>query len=391
MQKLIPSVQAYSWGSRTLIQQLRGEEPSTKPLAELWYGAHPTAPSTIDAVPLTDIIAANPEQELGSDVIKRYGERLPFLLKLLAADQPLSLQAHPSLAQAKEGFARENDKGIALDARERNYRDDNHKPELMVAITEFHAMAGFRPLARTRQLFEQLDCPQLDHYASLIPEHAEYSQAVEEGDLRALFTTWITIPSAARVPLIEAVVDAARRVQDRVEPWMQQVLHRVIDLQERHPGDIGVLGALLLNQIVLQPGEAIYLDAGNLHAYVSGLGVEIMANSDNVLRGGLTPKYVDIPELVHVLRFEPLEDPVVKPHSGEYSIPAREFALRTYNVEGSMSIDHDGPAIMLCTKGEVRAGEASLTPSEALWVSAQDPAIKVSGVGELFIASVGSI
>ncbi|AZA10864.1 mannose-6-phosphate isomerase, class I [Corynebacterium gerontici] len=391
MQKLIPSAQAYSWGSRTLIQQLRGEQPSNTPLAELWYGAHPAAPSSVDGEALTEVIAKNPVRELGGSVVEQYSERLPFLLKLLAAEQPLSLQAHPSLEQAREGFARENDEGIALDARERNYRDDNHKPELMVAITEFHAMAGFRPLERTRALFRALDCPELEHYANLIPEHLEGTKGAEEGDLRALFTTWITIPSTARTTLIEAVVAAAKRVQESVEPWMQQVLRQVIDLQDRHPGDIGVLGALLLNHIALQPGEAIYLDAGNLHAYVSGLGVEIMANSDNVLRGGLTPKYVDIPELVHVLRFSTLEDPVVQPQNGVYQVPAREFSLRTLDVQGEVRVEHAGPAIVLCTEGSIHAGVETLNPTEALWISADDPAIEVHGEGKLFIASVGAV
>ena len=384
MKKLIPSTQAYSWGSRTLIQQMRGEQASTKPLAELWYGAHPAAPATADEISLDTLIANDPEAALGTTVAQRYESTLPFLLKLLAADQPLSLQAHPSLEQAREGFARENAQGIDIHAHERNYRDDNHKPELLVALSEFHAMAGFRPLDQTRELFAALECEELNHYASLIAEEGE-----EENDLRALFTTWITIPSAARAELIDAVVAAAQQARDHVPAWMQLVLDHVIDLQQRHPGDIGVLGALLLNHLRLEPGEAIYLDAGNLHAYISGLGVEIMANSDNVLRGGLTPKYVDIPELVHVLRFDTLADPVVEPIDGCYEVPSEEFALRSVHIDGAFTLEHAGPAIVLCTQGNLRAGELSLEPTEALWINAQDAQVRLEGEGEVFIATVG--
>ncbi len=385
MKKLIPSTQAYSWGSRTLIQGMRGEEASTKPLAELWYGAHPAAPAAAEDIRLDQVIADDPEATLGATVAQRYERTLPFLLKLLAADQPLSLQAHPSLEQAREGFARENAQGIDIHAHERNYRDDNHKPELLVALSEFHAMAGFRPLDKTRELFAALECEELDHYALLISEEGE-----EENNLRALFTTWITIPSAARAELIDAVVTAAQQARDHVEPWMQLVLDHVIDLQQRHPGDIGVLGALLLNHLCLKPGEAIYLDAGNLHAYISGLGVEIMANSDNVLRGGLTPKYVDIPELVHVLRFDTLADPVVEPVDGRYKVPSEEFALRKLQIDGTYELEHAGPAIVLCTKGSVRAAEITLEPTEALWVDAQDAQVRLEGEAEVFIATVGA-
>ncbi|GGG75967.1 mannose-6-phosphate isomerase, class I [Corynebacterium pelargi] len=364
---------------------MRGEEASTKPLAELWYGAHPAAPATAEDIRLDQVIADDPEATLGATVAQRYERTLPFLLKLLAADQPLSLQAHPSLEQAREGFARENAQGIDIHAHERNYRDDNHKPELLVALSEFHAMAGFRPLDKTRELFAALECEELDHYALLISEEGE-----EENNLRALFTTWITIPSAARAELIDAVVTAAQQARDHVEPWMQLVLDHVIDLQQRHPGDIGVLGALLLNHLCLKPGEAIYLDAGNLHAYISGLGVEIMANSDNVLRGGLTPKYVDIPELVHVLRFDTLADPVVEPVDGRYKVPSEEFALRKLQIDGTYELEHAGPAIVLCTKGSVRAAEITLEPTEALWVDAQDAQVRLEGEAEVFIATVGA-
>lgn len=385
MQKLTGTLRSYPWGSRTLIPELRGlPSPSDRPEAELWFGAHPVGSSTITGRALTEIIAEDPVATLGERVYEQYGDSLPFLLKILAAAEPLSLQAHPSAEQAREGFERENALGIPLNAGHRNYRDPRHKPELVVALTDFHAMVGFRPLDQTLELFSALDCPQLDRYLTIL------DPASESDSLRGLFTTWITIPTAARAKLIDAVVEAARVRLDRGD-WISGVLATVLELEERYPGDIGVLGALLLNHIHLSPGEGIYLDAGHLHAYVSGLGVEVMANSDNVLRGGLTSKYVDVPELVRILDFASVDNLVVTPCGGEYTVPAEEFTLLHCLVsEGApRAIDHDGPAIALCTSGTVRIGELELGPGEAAWIPASAPACVATstGTGELFIAS----
>ncbi|RNE48755.1 mannose-6-phosphate isomerase, class I [Corynebacterium alimapuense] len=386
MQRLTGLPRAYPWGSRTLIPGLRGlPVPSANPEAELWFGAHPTSPSTVEGRPLTDVIAEDPDAALGERVTAQFGAQLPFLLKLLAAAEPLSLQAHPSEEQAREGFERENSLGILINAGHRNYRDPSHKPELIVALTEFNAMAGFRPIERTRELFSALSCPQLDRYLTILDPSSETNS------LRGLFTTWITIPVAARVELIDAVVEAAKDQLDRGD-WISGVLKTVLELQERYPGDIGVLGALLLNHITLNPGEAIYLDAGQLHAYVRGMGVEVMANSDNVLRGGLTSKYVDVPELVKVLNFCSLADPRVHPVEGEYQVPTSEFRLirRELEAEHSWSIEHDGPAVALCTAGTVRLGDMDLTPGEAAWIPAHDPAVVASteDAGEVFLVFV---
>lgn len=406
MQLLQPTIQNYAWGSRELIAALRGDEPTEHPEAELWYGAHPGGPTGLAATPgktLAELIAEDPEAELGSRSRAQFGDRLPFLLKILAAGAPLSLQAHPSKRQAEEGFAREDAAGIELGARNRNYKDPNHKPELLVALTEFHAMAGFRPLERTVELLNAIQCPELEHYVSMLD-----AGGAEEDNLRALFTTWITIPSGARHALIDAV-DAAIRAQlpHLTDTWMQLPLENVLDLNDRYPGDIGVLGALLLNYEVLQPGEAIYLDAGNLHAYVKGLGVEIMANSDNVLRGGLTSKYVDVAELVKVLKFQSLPSPKVECVDGHYQVPIEEFDLRCIPVDGKTTIDHDCAAIVLAIAGEVQVSVAasssgadgqanskgeedsqSLRPTDAVFVSACEPSITLNGNGTVFIATV---
>lgn len=392
MDKLNGVIRAYPWGSRTLIPGLRGEPvPSANPQAELWYGAHPASPSSLrfSQEALDAAIAADPQAHLGSRVREAFGDRLPFLLKLLAAAEPLSLQAHPSKTQAEEGFARENSQGIPLEAANRNYKDDNHKPELIVALTEFTAMAGFRPLARTLELFQALGCPEADRYLTMLDPEGD-----EAANLRALFTTWITIPQAVRATLIQAITERARLLAGRGD-WIGDVLATVLELQERYPGDIGVLGALLLNHIHLEPGQAIYLDAGQLHAYVKGMGVEIMANSDNVLRGGLTSKYVDVPELVRLLTFDSLPEPTVEADSqGQYPVPSAEFRLSRHRLEpgAEMTVEHDGPSILLCTGGRARLGEETVVAGEAVWIPACDAAVAVSTQGadpaEVFWARV---
>ncbi|MBI9001664.1 mannose-6-phosphate isomerase, class I [Corynebacterium sp. CCM 9185] len=399
MHLLTGTVRTYPWGSRTAIAELRGlHTPSPRPEAELWFGSHPGGSSTVGDTPLVDIIAADPESALGSRVCAQYDGRLPFLLKILAAAEPLSLQAHPSLEQAREGCAREDAAGIPRNANNRNYRDDNHKPELIVALTDFEALAGFRPLSETIRLFDAISCPELARYLTMLDSDPEH----EETNLRALFTTWITIPAATRVSLIEKVTGCIREAIQRedTEPWIVDVLRNILALDERYPGDVGVLGALLLNKINLNPGEAVFLDAGQLHAYVSGMGVEIMANSDNVLRGGLTSKHVDVPELVRVLTFRALQDPLVESEvTGEatrYPVPTEEFDLTRYNLRPGSStvVEHDGPVIVLCTAGEAVAGHGIddeplvLTPGSALWIPASDSAVTVSTSDgtELFVA-----
>ena len=345
-------------------------------------------------MPLTDIIAADPDRELGAAVRARFGDRLPFLLKILAVAEPLSLQAHPSLAQAQEGFRRENAQGIDVRAGNRNYRDDNHKPELIVALTPFHAMAGFRPLAATLELFAALDCPSLARYLGMLDSTGE-----EAVNLRMLFTTWITIPAAVRKQLIDDIIVAAKRVvaEGSAAEWQRETLANIIELDTHYPGDVGVLGALLLNYVRLEPGEGIYLDAGNLHAYCRGLGVEVMANSDNVLRGGLTAKHVDVPELARVLRFTSLVNPRTSNDTGWFEVPVEEFDMRmvTATEESPWSAQIPGPRVVLCTAGHVTVtvGPATqvLHPTEAVWISAaEEPLVQVTGAGQAFVVGVGA-
>lgn len=406
MQLLNSATRTYSWGSKTLIPHLQGKAVSNYPIAELWYGAHPGGPATVEDEPLNAIIAADPQAALGENVAAEFDNKLPFLLKILSADEPLSLQAHPSKEQALQGFARENSQGVAMDAPQRSYKDDNHKPELIVALTDFYAMAGFRPLVHTCELFDALDCEELNRYARMHIADGRLTQDEEADSLRALFTTWITIPATTRRELIAALMECSKQLLETLhsDSWMRPVLETLIDLDELYPGDVGVLGALLLNHVQLSPGEAIYLDAGQLHAYVRGLGVEIMANSDNVLRGGLTPKHVDVPELVKVLSFNTIADPRVEQISlsdsaqvMDYPVPVNEYALTRCDLKAGQEVttESDGPAIILCTEGSLQLTAQDgtyleLSPSDAAWVPADDGDITLStkDKAQAFIARV---
>lgn len=403
MHELVGALRSYAWGSRTALAQLCGRPvPSAHPEAELWFGAHPADPAHVRvagrSTSLLELVSADPARELGS-AAPEFGGKLPFLLKILAAEEPLSLQAHPSLAQARAGFERENRARVALDSPMRNYRDENHKPELVVALDRFEALAGFRDPHRTVDLLRALDAPGLVPYADMLAE------APDSAGLRTLFTTWITLPQNALATLLPAVLDGCvRYLSGRGRRTFTAEARTALELAEAYPGDAGVLAALLLNRVTLEPGQGLFLAAGNLHAYLRGLGVEIMANSDNVLRGGLTPKHVDVPELLRVLDFEPIDIPFVLPEpagdgSVRYRTPAPEFELRRFDIAAGAAqvpLTEAGPGIVLCTSGTVRLtdGGAELTIERggAAWVSASDSAIRaqaVDGPAQLFCAGVG--
>ncbi|HIW95474.1 MAG TPA: mannose-6-phosphate isomerase, class I [Candidatus Corynebacterium gallistercoris] len=379
MQRIEGTIRNYAWGSRTAIARLRGESsPADHPEAEMWFGAHPGAPSPVVGADknLAELIAAHPQEQLGSSA------ELPFLLKILAADKALSIQAHPTKAQAEEGYARENGQGIALDAFHRNYKDDNHKPELLVAVTEFSALAGFRPVSEVAELLDVLDVAELRGHRAML------GSGDDAADLRSVLTTWITLPNEVLSRTLQSLV---RRCEELCETgadhpaWIRTAAATVVELAAQHPGDSGVLCAMLLNIVELQPGQALYLDAGQLHAYLRGLGVEIMANSDNVLRGGLTTKHMDVPELMHVVQCAPLDDPSFEPDEfGVYHTPAPEFELRRLHSGDTVA----GPAIVLCVSGSVsctqQAGDAAeeLAPTQAVWVAASEEPVAVDLAAE---------
>ena len=405
MQLLHGAVRTYAWGSRTAIAEFTGRPaPTAHPEAELWLGAHPGDPAMLGdsagRTSLLDAIAADPDGELGPAVRDRFGDALPFLVKLLAADEPLSLQAHPSARQAVEGYAHEDRIGVPVNSPERNYRDRSHKPELLVALGDFEALAGFRPAARSVELMRALGVPELEPFIALLAGQPDAA------GLRALFTTWITAPQPDVDVLIGAVLEGAVfYVRSGAREFAAET-RTVLELGERYPGDAGVLAALLLNRISLRPGEGIFLPAGNLHSYLHGMGMEVMANSDNVLRGGLTPKHVDVPELLRVLDFHPVEDMRVGTHREGielfYDTPSAEFAGSVLILDGEdlgHEVDapsrHDGPQILVCTQGSVTAraksGEVRIERGMAAWVAADDLPIRLeaSEPSKLFRATVG--
>lgn len=388
-------IKDYRWGSRSALASLRGEAPSPGPEAELWMGAHPAGPSRVStggAVrTLGELIAAEPQAVLGARVAADFGGRLPFLLKLLAAAEPLSLQAHPSLERARAGFAREEQLGIPLDTPHRSYKDPSHKPELICALTPFHALVGFRPLEKTRALFAALGVEEL------APLLAALSEAPESKALRAFFELAITATGPFRKQLWQSTLAACRAQAGRAGEFSGELAWGV-KIGELYPEDPGIVVALALNLVVLEPGQALYLRAGNLHAYLEGTGVEIMASSDNVLRGGLTTKHVDVPELLAVLDFHAAEATLVPTttagHERSYTTPAREFALSCVELAGDTARlgPVGGPEILVATAGslEARRGpeRARLPAGSAVFVPATGGDVELSGRGTAFRARV---
>ncbi|MFC8365437.1 mannose-6-phosphate isomerase, class I [Streptomyces griseorubiginosus] len=381
MDRLDNTIRPYAWGSTTAIPELLGLEPTGEPQAEMWMGAHPGAPSRTDRGTLVEVIDADPARELGEAAVAKFGPRLPFLLKILAAGAPLSLQVHPDLAQAKEGYEDEEHRGIPVDAGHRNYKDANHKPELICALTEFDGLCGFREPARAAELLEALGVDSLKPYVDLLHAHPE------EAALREVLTAILTADREEMAHTVTEAAAACARLGGDHAPYAAIAHH--------YPGDPGVIAAMLLNHVRLQPGEALFLGAGIPHAYLNGLGVEIMANSDNVLRCGLTPKHVDVPELLRIVRFEAADPGVLRPEAspdGEevYDTPIDEFRLSRYVLpEGAAPHDltRSTPQILLCTAGSVRAGEHELRPGRSVFVPAGEKA-EVSGTGTVFRATV---
>ncbi|MFI8351447.1 mannose-6-phosphate isomerase, class I [Streptomyces sp. NPDC085596] len=380
MDRLDNTVRPYAWGSTTAIPGLLGTEPTGEPQAEMWMGAHPGAPSHTRRGTLVEVIDADPERELGAAAVAKFGPRLPFLLKILAAGAPLSLQVHPDLAQAQEGYAEEERRGIPVDAPDRNYKDANHKPELICALTEFDGLCGFRAPAEAADLLDGLGVDSLKPYVDLLRAHPE------DAALREVLTAILTADPEDMADTVTGATAACARLGGPYTPYA--------DMAHHYPGDPGVIAAMLLNHVRLQPGEALFLGAGIPHAYLSGLGVEIMANSDNVLRCGLTPKHVDVPELLRVVRFEASDPGVLRPEAspdGEevYETPIDEFRLSRYVLPGGTARDLTlpTPQILLCTAGSVRVGEHGLLSGRSVFVPAGEKT-EASGEGTLFRATV---
>lgn len=383
----------YAWGSRHALAAICGRPaPSAEPEAELWMGTHPGGPSLISGnVSLRELVASDPEGALGPRVRSAFGDGLPFLLKLLAAEEPLSLQAHPSLERAKAGFDREEAAGIPIDAASRSYKDRNHKPELLCALTPFHALVGFRPIAATRRLFAAMNANELRPLLQILNDDGAADA------LLAFFRFVVTSPPETRAEIARATLTECRGLAGSDGEFAREYAWGV-RIGQLYPGDSGIALALALNLLVLEPGQAIHLPAGNLHAYLQGTGVEIMASSDNVLRGGLTPKHVDVPELLAVLDFHPVAASVVSTEvRGKetlYLTPSREFALSRFELDGG-SVDVSpvtGPEIVVTTRGVASVARGcervSLASGASAFLPAFDGGYELSGDATLFRARV---
>ncbi|MFC0626660.1 mannose-6-phosphate isomerase, class I [Kribbella deserti] len=386
MSLLQNSVRDYAWGSTTAIPSLLGVETDGRPQAELWMGAHESAPSVLaDGGSLYDAVTADPVAVLGPEVAERFERRFPFLAKILAAAQPLSIQAHPSPEQAVEGFAREDADGVPRDAPERNYRDAWPKPEILVALGPFDALVGFRPPAQTVALIEALAVPALDFLAA----------ALRDNRLAEVFAEVMSMDRDAIRPLVLALGEACSKYAGTTFELEVESLDR---LAQDFPDDPGVLAALLLNRVRLARFESVYLPAGNVHAYLSGTGFEVMANSDNVLRGGLTRKHIDVAELVSVVDFTPLEDPVLRGSSDggpvtTYQTGCEYFTVRRVDLTGDeVTVDAVGPRIVACLDGQIELGTDAeplpLAPGSSAFVAGPEGPCRLRGAGTAFVVSV---
>jgi mannose-6-phosphate isomerase len=362
-------VKNFSWGSKHLIQDQLGLGPTNQEVAEVWFGTHAGGQSKL--------------LPSGQNLSEAVGSKLSFLVKFLAADSPLSIQVHPNAVQAKAGFARENAAGIDLADPKRNYKDDSHKPEILIALSAFEALCGFRPRAEVQEIF------------------LAFSESESRfGELAALAATDATIEEIFTELLEDQLL--AERFSSTVEAMDADLLAEraralVVGLLEKYPGDTGALVALLLNQIELESGEAIYLPAGNVHAYLSGFGLEVMAASDNVIRGGLTSKHIDKAELRQIADFSELAKPLVstkKLAEGlvEYPVAASEFRVYRAQITGTnmlADIDLPAAAVIVCVSGETAVGTSQeqrevLKKGEVVFVS-EAKKFSLSGSGDAFV------
>jgi mannose-6-phosphate isomerase len=370
--RLDNAVQRYAWGSVDGITKVLGiPNPGGGPLAEVWMGAHPSAPSTalVDGarVGLDELVRSEPKAVLGREVVDMLGPSLPFLFKVLSAGTPLSIQAHPSKRKAELGFERENLSGIPVDASERCYRDPNHKPEMAVALTRFELICGFRPVT---EIIENMRLVAPGAFARTLERLERDPSRVE---LSVFFYALISADEEAQGRLLAAAAKGVRSALDsgKVPAGRTGAFEWVLKIMDFFPGDVGAILPLVLNHIVLEPGEAAFIAPGELHAHLTGTCLEIMANSDNVIRGALTKKFIDLPELVSVLSFNPervspvLPSPVA-PCEEAYPTFVPDFEISKISVGPGDTYRRRAkrPEILLCVSGEaeIRCPDAGRGP-----------------------------
>lgn len=394
------------WGCTSSMTALFGyANPEQKPMAELWMGAHPSAPSSLvvqgKQVRLDEWIASHSERLLGSEVAKRFEHKLPYLFKVLSARSPLSIQSHPTKEQATEGWKRENALNIPLTSPTRNYKDDNHKPELVFALTPYHALNGFRPVEEMISLWQ----PLIQENAN--PQLQELTKHRNDDSLKGFYQTLMTAEKPKA--LVESILTRCLNLLEIADlnTMQREAYQLVVRLHEFYPGDIGVLSPLLLNYIVLQPGQAMFLKAGTLHAYLKGTALELMANSDNVLRGGLTPKHVDVSELLQTTHFSPLaaQDIYCKVTKTSENVvtfdtPAPDFQLSIISLPNESNSEQvsnaNRPEILFILEGNIKItspqGETiTLKCGESAFVPADITEYTIAGKGKIALATSGNL
>lgn len=389
-------VQPYAWGRVDGMAPHLGTPPTGRPEAELWVGTHPGAPSIVDGDErtLASVIASDPSRHLGPELAAKGLTALPFLLKVLAIGSPLSLQAHPSAEQAEEGFAREEAAGIAPDDPRRTYRDPSPKPEALVALVDTWALCGFRTPETARRLTTSLDLPTLDPLLERLDDAA---------DLRDAFAWLLRLEGDDRSKLIGQLADRLPpdpdAAVDSADPsGAASTRAWIARLQAAFPGDPTVLVPLLVDIVRIPAGASVHLPAGNLHAYLDGAGIEIMAASDNVLRGGLTPKHIDVDELLTIIRFEPghPDPPMEHRIAGGIVFDCGEdaFLLAALDPAAEPVLSPDAPSLLLATGGPVRLEQrgstVELDAGRAAFVAPGEPPITVTGSGRLWWATTGA-
>lgn len=394
MIRITEAIQPYAWGSLSALQELFGRD-DVDIAAEAWLGAHASAPSPLAGGrrTLLDAIAADGERALGSDVVARFGPQLPYLLKVIAAERPLSLQVHPRVERAHQGYDEEEAAGVPVDAPHRNFKDRNHKPELVFALTRFDAVCGFRAPRRAAELFAGLDAPLAKELHETL-----VARPSAEG-IREVFTRLL---DASTRPAPDEVADLAAAAAARLAAGSPspRADRTVTLLHAEYPGDPGVVTSLLLNPVTLQPGEAMFVPAGGVHAYLRGVAVEIMASSDNVLRAGLTPKHVDVAELLRNVDYVAAPPIRIAPEvfhgaTKVFYAPVDDFELSVTDLadDAVHPLPGRGPRVLLCLEGEVRVagsddGALTLARGQAAFVPAADGQLTVRGAGRLVQADV---
>lgn len=392
MEHLRGTMVHYPWGTFERIHEILGTEPDGRPLAEFWLGAHPLSPSTLPNETLDAALSERPWL-LGRQSLEAFGPRLPFLMKVLSARHALSLQAHPNREQAERGFAAEERAGIPLTAPERTYKDDWPKPEIMVALDEFHTLAGFRDPLLTAALFEALDAgPEVEDLVA--PLRARGGEA----GLQEVFLKVLTLDEG-QGDLVDAVLAAAVAHRDDSDA-LGEFARTALELDDSFPRDAGILAALLMNRVELQPGQALYIEAGRMHAHLRGTGIEVMASSDNVLRGGLTSKHIAVEELVHAVDFswgvpEILSGVETRPGIWDYPTHCTEFDVWRVEVAGErMELPRSvGARIAFVTSGDVSLSDGThtlpLASGDSVFIPAEDAVVTASGEGQVFLAAPG--